>query len=631
MKGIVAYQAINSIRDSFVEESVIPGAETLAAVARRSKPTHPLLRFLNSGWGVACISMTVALAVLMGIVYAGHRTPGGPPVLNTPPAESETVTEPPTEAPTEAPTEVPTEAPTEAPTEPEETIPEPDPHIAAVLKLAEPMAPDIPADADFVGETALYVYFSEHGSGSSRRVSRVAVYRDVSDTATHYLYTDVLTDRGQVVATCTIPIRGYFALLLNRENEGRLVLAAMEGRPSADGTLFTVTGLREMWISWDDADPMSGEDIGDVRLLRIDGDSQSEERSVDWWLKGDARAFGRLWDPLSVVLRSEGGADQFGVLVDFMTVLDTPVLYTREEAMGAQAAAACALMLEDANVQAVWERFKTLLPTDGETAPPEETVPSADLPGAAPMEPDVPADAVFGGSTYASDTFTREGSTVTAATRMAVWRDAGDPTAFYLYRDILGEDGAVIASETLPVSAPFGLAQNSLTGAFQLYTVTATAQENGTSLFSLTVEEMVWSDLDPVTGEPAAGVSLYRTLREDLSWSYHVDMTPASLKGIDLYWETRAPRIVTPWLDITVWGWQKELGDMGMEESGYLTFWIDTLLTCEELSEDPEALWVLPPASDEATRMGTYFMMNTGYEPLQAWFRFTLQKLGYKP
>ena len=628
MKGILAYRAFNGISDTFVEESLIPESVLLSIPARKDRETSVLRRFLNSGWGAACISMTVALAVLMGIIYAGHRDPGGPPVLNTPPAESETVTDPLTEMPTE----MPTDAPTESPTQPEDTAPEGDPHIAAVLKLAEPMAPAVPEGAELVGETALYVYFSEHGSGSSRRVSRVAVYRDGDDAATHYLYADVLTDKGTVVATHTVSIRGFFALLLNRENEGRLVLATLEGRPSADGTLFTLSGLRERWISWDDADPMSGEDIGDVRLMRMDGDSWSQDRTAEYWRTGNARIAQRLWDPLSVVLRSEGGVDQFGVLVDFMTVADTPALYSREEAMGADAAAACALLLDDTHFETVWARFKSLLLSDSEVPPSEEsTTSSEDTPDAPPMEADIPADAVFGGSTYATDTFTLKGEMITATTRMAVWRDADDPTAFYLYRDILGEDGAVIASETLPVSAPFGLAQNSLTGAFQLYTATATAQEGGTALFSLTVEDLIWSDLDPVTGETAETVIVRRTRREDLSWSYHVDMTPAAHTGIDRYWETNASRIVVPWLESTVTGWQRDMGEMGMEESGYLTFWIDTLLTCEELAGDPEALWVLHPESDEETRMGTYFMMNTGYEALQSWFRFTLQKLGYQP
>ena len=164
MKGILAYEAFNQISDTFVDESYIPGAEVLLAPptrrTRAEREEGPLRRFMNSGWGVACVSMFVALTVLAGIIWAGQRDPTGIPSVGTSPADTSFMTEALTTLraeDTEADTTFePSTAPGPETVRPDEPIVEPD--LEAVLSQAEPMAPDIPEDAALMGETALTMW-----------------------------------------------------------------------------------------------------------------------------------------------------------------------------------------------------------------------------------------------------------------------------------------------------------------------------------------------------------------------------------------------------------------------------------------------------------------------------------------
>ena len=252
-----------------------------------------------------------------------------------------------------------------APEDPEIDHPLPEPDMEAVLSKAQPMTPDAPSGAVLVGETALCRLFLEDGR-SEIKVSRIAVFRDPSDPYIHYLYTDALDHDGRVLATETEEIHGYFALLRHVEDDNILILATMEGDPSADGTTNTAYGTFERWHTWTDWHAMSGEDIGEVRLLR--------EEIRSWTITGAADSFGKMyikraaksWSALSGVMKGDGGAEKFGVLVDYATETDTPRVYSREESVGAEARAACAKLEETEFFNAFWETFTASLKERGE-------------------------------------------------------------------------------------------------------------------------------------------------------------------------------------------------------------------------------------------------------------------------
>ena len=116
---------------------------------------------------------------------------------------------------------------------------------------------------------------------------------------------------------------------------------------------------------------------------------------------------------------------------------------------------------------------------------------------AEPMEPDVPADAVEMGYTYTTDHVTRDGETFETISRIALYGFREDESYFYLYRDVLAENGEIIASDTRKVPTLFGLAQSSLDGSLQLYTVTADRDNSGVARLGLTVQNLHWSDQSP--------------------------------------------------------------------------------------------------------------------------------------
>ena len=632
MKGILAYEAFNQISDTFVDESYIPGAEALRAPpARRTRAEReegPLRRFMNSGWGVACVSMFVALTVLAGIIWAGQRDPVGIPSVGTSPADTSLIM---TEAlttlraeDTEADTTFePSTAPGPETVRPDEPVHEPD--IEAVLSRAEPMEPDIPEDAALVGETALTMWYSEDGSNIQKQVSRIAVYRDGTDPYTHYLYADVLANNGKLRQSETGTIHGCFALM---ESDTHLVLATVEGA-AVDQSNRRVNILVERWYSWTDADAWSGEDLGDIRILREESELGEWTASFEVLEKQVVRSAERgLVTTLAALIRGDGGEENTGVLVDFLTVTDVPRVYARADSQGEEAAEARGGILDGSCFSTAWVALLEHLEGEAvglDPAPPtpKETTNWEDF--AEPMEPDAPEDVVVMGYTYTTDHVTKGGETFEAISRIALYGFRGDESYFYLYRDVLAENGEIIASDTRKVPTLFGLAQSSLDGSLQLYTVTAGRQNSGTAYLGLSVQILHWSDVSP-TGESVGEVKAWVTPCEEASWMWEESTAIMANKGMDYGWQIYAFDIGNCWLQNTKTYWEQTLGELGMDDSGYLTFLMDKLLNVKL-----EDMYVLHPEDDEETRLGTYFFLSTGSDHLNRWFQYHMSGLGYIP
>ena len=704
MKGILAYEAFNQISDTFVDESYIPGAEVLLAPpprrTRAEREEGPLRRFMNSGWGVACVSMFVALTVLAGIIYAGHRDPTGIPPAVTPsesteagtlsvlPETSALITE---ERALEIASDywgiqtgdtdpdngyryqVRSQGKAKTPdnesvyvialqwlvdnhhystveqvwvnevtgevvipyedspdttagpetVRPDEPIVEPD--LEAVLAQAEPMAPDIPEGSALVGETALTMWYSEDGSNIKKQVSRIAVYRDGDDPYTHYLYADVLANNGRIRQSETGTIHGCFVLM---ESDTQLVLATVEGAP-VNQSNSRVNILVERWYSWTDADAWSGEDLGDIRLLREESEIGEWTASFEVLEKQIVRSAERgLVTILSSLIRGDGGAENTGVLVDFFTVTDVPRVYARADSKGEEAAEARGGILDGSCFSAAWVALIEHL--EGEAVGldpalpmPEETTNWEDY--AQPMEPDVPEDAVVLGYTYTTDSVTQNGETFAAISRIALYGFREEQAEFFLYRDVLAENGEIIASDTRLLPTLFGLAQSSLDGSMQLYTVTAGRKNDGNAHLGLTVQGLHWSDVSP-TGEPVGAVQAWCTPCEEASWMWEESNRIMANKGMDYGWQVHASSIGDCWLQNTRTYWNQTLGELGMEDSGYLIFLMDKL-TAIQLGE----MYVFHPEDDEETRMGAYFFLSTGTDHLNRWFQYHMSGLGYMP
>ena len=632
MKGILAYEAFNQISDTFVDESYIPGAEVLLAPptrrTRAEREEGPLRRFMNSGWGVACVSMFVALTVLAGIIWAGQRDPVGIPSVGTSPADTSLIM---TEAlttlraeDTEADTTFePSTAPGPETVRPDEPVHEPD--LEAVLAQAEPMAPDIPEGAALVGETALTMWYSEDGSNIQKQVSRIAVYRDGDDPYTHYLYADVLANNGRIRQSETGTIHGCFVLM---ESDTQLVLATVEGTP-VNQSNSRVNILVERWYSWTDADAWSGEDLGDIRLLREESEIGEWTASFEVLEEQIVRSAERgLVTILSSLIRGDGGAENTGVVVDFFTVTDVPRVYARADSKGEEAAEARGGILDGSCFSAAWVALIEHLEGEAvglDPAPPmpEETTNWEDY--AQPMEPDVPEDAVVLGYTYTTDSVTQNGETFAAISRIALYGFREEQAEFFLYRDVLAENGKIIASDTRLLPTLFGLAQSSLDGSMQLYTVTAGRKNDGNAHLGLTVQGLHWSDVSPA-GESVGAVQAWCTPCEEASWMWEESNQIMANKGMDYGWQVHASSIGDCWLQNTRTYWDQTLGELGMEDSGYLIFLMDKL-TAIQLGE----MYVFHPEDDEETRMGAYFFLSTGTDHLNRWFQYHMSGLGYMP
>ena len=98
MKGQVIFEAMTNVRDELITEAAqalgLMGAAPAAKAPAAKSSSSRLSRFFGSGWGVAVICAAVSLSVLGGIIWAGQRPAGGPPVIETVPVtDDETVPE----------------------------------------------------------------------------------------------------------------------------------------------------------------------------------------------------------------------------------------------------------------------------------------------------------------------------------------------------------------------------------------------------------------------------------------------------------------------------------------------------------------------------------------------------------
>lgn len=101
MKRYNRFKMLSNIQDKYILESM---PDYLELQAKKRRGNSPIIRFFNSGWGVACICALVAVSVMAFIIQAG-RDPWTPPGGTIEGSELESPTVEATEAPTETPTE----------------------------------------------------------------------------------------------------------------------------------------------------------------------------------------------------------------------------------------------------------------------------------------------------------------------------------------------------------------------------------------------------------------------------------------------------------------------------------------------------------------------------------------------
>ena len=233
-----------------------------------------------------------------------------------------------------------------------ETPDEPMDEIDRILATADPMKP--PEGAVLVGQTALYMWYAEDNSNLTKQVSRMAVYRDGTDPYVHHLYADVLSDTGAILYSEIQTVNGYFVLL---EYDGTVVISTMEGTISENGKSCNLYGVMEVWLSWTDADKFTGEDTGDVRILRADDNNWKYDAPIEQLEKLLAKQTERQWGSLSTVLRGYEGVENYGVLIDFWTERDVPRFYSHKNSTCAEALEARDRMLDTDYYQTVWTDF----------------------------------------------------------------------------------------------------------------------------------------------------------------------------------------------------------------------------------------------------------------------------------
>jgi hypothetical protein len=120
----------------------------------------------------------------------------------------------------------------------------------------------------------------------------------------------------------------------------------------------------ETWLSWTDADALSGEDLGDVRILRVEYGNWTQPAPADF-LKAILKACVKNWDRMESVLRKNGGAENFGVLIDCAAESSTPRIYSAEESMGTEARELCQWFIASKNMEApiteLWDRLTPII------------------------------------------------------------------------------------------------------------------------------------------------------------------------------------------------------------------------------------------------------------------------------
>ncbi len=83
------FEELDGLNDAFIEESMLPDAAVMSPLRGRASHrggTNPLIRFFNSGWGVAMLCAVVSVSVLLAVVKLGMQDPAGN--LNPPPGNN---------------------------------------------------------------------------------------------------------------------------------------------------------------------------------------------------------------------------------------------------------------------------------------------------------------------------------------------------------------------------------------------------------------------------------------------------------------------------------------------------------------------------------------------------------------
>ncbi len=90
------FEELDGLDDAFIQEGMLPDAAVPTPIrgrnARRAGK-HPIVRFLNSGWGVAMLCAVVSVSVLLAVVRLGWNDPAGnldPPPGNNHPSDGMT-------------------------------------------------------------------------------------------------------------------------------------------------------------------------------------------------------------------------------------------------------------------------------------------------------------------------------------------------------------------------------------------------------------------------------------------------------------------------------------------------------------------------------------------------------------
>ena len=74
------FEAMDGLDDAFIQESILPDTSILSPIRgrkARGRGQNPIIRFMNSGWGVAVISAVVSISVLVAVVKLGIGNPSG--------------------------------------------------------------------------------------------------------------------------------------------------------------------------------------------------------------------------------------------------------------------------------------------------------------------------------------------------------------------------------------------------------------------------------------------------------------------------------------------------------------------------------------------------------------------------
>ena len=163
------------------------------------------------------------------------------------------------------------------------------PNAEAILWSAQPMTPDLPATVMLDGETYIYTPVTRGGS-TVYAVCRVAVYRNLDEPLTQYLYLDVLNNDGSILASYTKGLNGLFGLIQDCNTMEHLMLctAVPTETDGIPGMAFTTLAL-----TWSDTNPATGMASDTVALygMTVEEATWSMEAEVELLKKEGAHAY----------------------------------------------------------------------------------------------------------------------------------------------------------------------------------------------------------------------------------------------------------------------------------------------------------------------------------------------------